>query len=129
MYRLTESTHLCFGLPRSLLPRGTISGVFLLTYSWSRLFTCPNHITIAFLHLSVIFSTFSLSLIVDPYHSLHGFLLCGRTPIFTYSPLLLPVSSPGSHWHCLKKICMHLLNKCGVGETGRHVGKNCLQGY
>ena len=33
-----------------------------------------------------------------------------------------------SHWHCLKKICMHLPNTCGGGESGRNVGKNCLQG-
>ena len=36
--------------------------VLLPTYSWSRLFTWPNHLSIAFLHLSVMFSTFSISL-------------------------------------------------------------------
>ena len=62
MSRLTQSIHLCFGLPLFLLPGGTISRVFLPTYSWSRLFTWPNHLGLAFLHLSVMFSTFSLSL-------------------------------------------------------------------
>ena len=38
MSRLTQSIHLCFGLPLLLLPGGTISRVFLPTYSWSRLF-------------------------------------------------------------------------------------------
>ena len=31
-------------------------------YSWSRLFTWPNHLSLAFLHLSVMFSTFSFFL-------------------------------------------------------------------
>ena len=62
MSRLTQSIHLCFGLPLFLLPGGTISRVFLPTYSLSRLFTWPNHLSLAFLHLSVMFSTFSLSL-------------------------------------------------------------------
>ena len=66
MSRLTQSNHLCFGLPSFLLPGGrpTISCVFLTTYSisWSRIFTCPNRPNFAFLHLSVIFYTFSLSL-------------------------------------------------------------------
>ena len=62
MSRLTESIHLCFGLPLFLLPGGTISRVFLPTYSWFRLFTWPNHLSLAFLHISVMFSTFSFSL-------------------------------------------------------------------
>ena len=45
MSRLTQSIHLCFGLPLFLLPGGTISRVFLPTYRWSRLFTCPNHLS------------------------------------------------------------------------------------
>ena len=64
MSRLTQSIHLCFGLPRFLLPGGTISIVFLPTYSWSRLSTWPNHLSRAFLHLSAILSTFSLSLML-----------------------------------------------------------------
>ena len=59
---LTQSIHLCFGLPRFLLPGGTISIVFRPTYSWSRLFTCPNLLSVAFLHHSVLFSTYSISL-------------------------------------------------------------------
>ena len=62
---LTQFIHLCFGLPRFLLPGCTISIVFLPTYSWSRLFTWPNHISRAFLHLSPILSTFSLSLMLS----------------------------------------------------------------
>ena len=57
MSRLTQSIQLCFCLPRFLLPSGTISTVFLLTYSWSRLLTCPNHLNLAFRpSLSCIFS-------------------------------------------------------------------------
>ena len=62
MSQSTQSIHLCFSLPLFLLPGGTTSRVFRPTYSWSRLFTCPNHLGLAFLHISVIFSTFSLSL-------------------------------------------------------------------
>ena len=39
--------------------------IFLPMYSWSRLLTCPNHLNLAFLHLSVMFSTFSLSLMLS----------------------------------------------------------------
>ena len=59
MSRLTQSIHLYFGLPRFLLTGGTISRVFLPAYSWSRLLTCPPHLNLAFLHLSVTFSTLS----------------------------------------------------------------------
>ena len=45
MSRLTQSIHLRFGLPLFLLPGGTISRVFLLTCSWPRLFTWPNHLS------------------------------------------------------------------------------------
>ena len=59
---LTKSIHLCFGLLLFLLQGGTIYRVFLPTYSLSRLFTWPNHLSLAFLHLFVMFSTFSMSL-------------------------------------------------------------------
>ena len=49
---------------RFLLPGGTISRVFLSMYSWYRLLTCPNHLNLAFLNLSVILST--LTLYVSP---------------------------------------------------------------
>ena len=63
MSRLTQSIHLCFGLFAFFSHVGTISRVFLPTYSWSRLLTCPNHPNLAFLLLSVMFSTLtSLSL-------------------------------------------------------------------
>ena len=42
MSRLTQSIHLCFGLPRFLLPGGTISRIFLPTYSWSRVTAYPH---------------------------------------------------------------------------------------
>ena len=48
-----------------ILPGGTISRVFLPTYSWSSLFTCPNHLSFAFMYISVIFSTSSLSLMLS----------------------------------------------------------------
>ena len=71
--------HLCFGLPRLLLC-GTISSVL----SWSRIFTCPNHNSPVFLHLSVMFSTFSLS------HQMSSFLtwsliVCHHVPVYTSS--------------------------------------------
>ena len=63
--RLTHATHLCFVISLLILPGGTISSVCLLALSLSRLFACPNHLGLAFLHLSVIFSTFSLSLMLS----------------------------------------------------------------
>ena len=47
MPQLTQSLHLCLGLPLLLLPGGTISRIFLLTYSWSHLFTCLNYFSLA----------------------------------------------------------------------------------
>ena len=57
-----RQTRFCFGRPLFLLPDGSISRIFLPTNSWSRLFTWPYHISLAFLHLSVMFSAFSFSL-------------------------------------------------------------------
>ena len=76
MSRLTQYIHLCFGLPLFLFPGGTICRVFLPTYCWSRLFTC-----IAFMHLSVMFSTFSLSMM----SSFLTWSLSGLMPICTSS--------------------------------------------
>ena len=81
--RLTQSIHLCFGLPLLLLPDGTISRVFRPTYSLYLLFTCPHHLSLDFLHLSVMFSAFYLSLMsllltwsisVWPHADLHIFI-------------------------------------------------------
>ena len=80
---LIKSIHLGFGIPRFLLRGGTIATVFLPTYSLSHLLTCPNYLNLAFLHLSVIFSTFSISLVssfqawslsVWPHAHLHIFI-------------------------------------------------------
>ena len=65
MSRLTQSIHLCFDLHRFLLPGGTVYRVFLPTYYWSRLLTWPNHLSLAFLHPSVMISTSSLSLMLS----------------------------------------------------------------
>ena len=51
---LRSSSH---SSPRCMVP----SPVFFPTYSWSRLLTRPNHLTLAYLHLSVMVSTLSLS--------------------------------------------------------------------
>ena len=79
------------GLPVRLLPDGTVFVVYLPTISWSRLFTCPNHRNLVFLHLSVMLSWFSLSLVLP-------FLSWSLSvwPIYTSSSLSLPVSSFGS---------------------------------
>ena len=97
MSRLTQSIHLFFGLHRFRLPGGTISRVFLPTYSWSRLLKCPNHLSLAFLHLSVMFSTLSLSLIsslltwslsVWPHAHLHIFISV-TSSLFTWEQSLV----------------------------------------
>ena len=55
VFRRSDGSHVSIDTvhPSLLLPGGTISRVFLPTYSWSRLFTWPNHLSLAFLHLSV----------------------------------------------------------------------------
>ena len=65
MSRLTQSIYICCGLPLFLRPGGVISIVFLRTQSWSRLFTWPNNSSLVFLHISVVFSTFILSLMLS----------------------------------------------------------------
>ena len=104
MSRLIQSIHLCFGLPRFLLPGGTISSVFLPTYSLSRLFTWPNHLSRAFLHLSAILSTFSLSLMLSfltwslsvwPHANLHIFISV-TSSLFTWELVTGTVSIPYS---------------------------------
>ena len=72
MSLLTQSTHLCFGVPLLLLPGGTISRVVPPTYSCSRFFTCPNHLNLALMQLSVIFS------LCD--HFSHGLLCVAACP-------------------------------------------------
>ena len=57
--RLTQSIHLCFRL--YLLPGCGVSSVCIQTLSFSPV-SCPNHLILELLHLSVMFSTFSLSL-------------------------------------------------------------------
>ena len=56
MSRLTQSIYLCFGF--------FFSQVCIPTWSWSLLLTCPNQLRLPFLHLSVMFSTSSLSLML-----------------------------------------------------------------
>ena len=60
---------------------GTISSVCLTTYSQSRISTCPNHLSLTFLHLSVMFSTFSLSLHLCHFQFLHVELVIGTISI------------------------------------------------
>ena len=57
-------------------------------YSWSRILTCPNHISLDFLHLSVIFHTFTVS----PMFSFHAWCLavCPSTHLhLCHFPFLL----------------------------------------
>ena len=82
MSQLTQFIHLCIDPPLLRLPGGTVSRVFLPTLSWFRLFTCPDHLNLDFLQLSVIHSTFGLSLLL----SFLAWSLCvwqhGYLPIF-----------------------------------------------
>ena len=101
-FRLTHSIHLCFGLPlpRRLLPCGTISVDDRPTISWSRLCTCPNHLSLVFLHLSVMFSSFSISLMLSA--------------LFSRSHLLFGLSThihlcPYQFLHASHRRCLHLL--------------------
>ena len=106
MSRLAQSIHLCFCLPRFLLPGGrpTISRVFLLKYSWSCLLTCPNHFSLAIRHFSVMISTLSISLMSSfltmswslsrwPHAHLHIFISVTYS-FFTWELVIDTVSIP-----------------------------------
>ena len=101
MSRLTQAIHLCFGLPLFLLPGGTISRVFLLG-----LVSLRGQTTSVWLswHLSVMFSTFILSLMssfftwslsVWPHAHLHIFI-SATSSFFTWELY--------SDWHCLHSV-------------------------
>ena len=73
-------------------------------YSWSRLFTWSNHLSLGFLHLSVMFSTFSLSLMssfltwslsVWPHAHLHIFISV-TSSFFTWELVTGTVAIPYS---------------------------------
>ena len=106
MFRLTHAIHLCFGLPlpRRLLPCGTIYVVDLATISWSRLFTCPNHLSLVFLHLPVMFSSFSLSLMLSTVFS-RILLLFGLSTHLHLCPYQI---LHASHRHCLHLVQLRL---------------------
>ena len=93
MSQLTQSIYLCFGLPLLLLPGGTISVVYQPTISWSRLFPCPTHLSLFFLHLSVIFCSFS-------YHFSRGLLVFGLSRYLLLCPFQF-LHLGASHRHCL----------------------------
>ena len=62
---LTRSIHLRCDRTLLLLPGCTISNVCLPTKPWCRLFTSPNLLSLTFPYLSVLLSTFSLSLMLS----------------------------------------------------------------
>ena len=85
MSRLTQSIHLCFGLPRFLLPGGTISRVCLPTYTvlvsplyvakpHESRFPAPLCDTLYTFSLSLMFSFLTWSLSVWPHAHLHIFI-------------------------------------------------------
>ena len=105
MSRLTQPIHYCFGLPRFLLPCGTISSVFRPTYSWSRLLTCSTHLNLAFLHLSVMFSTLSLSFLMASFRTCSlSVLLHVHLHIFMSVTSRFFTWVVASHWHCLHPV-------------------------
>ena len=73
---------------------------FLPTYSWSRLLTCPNHLSIAFLHLSVMVSTLSLSLILS--------FLIWSLSVWPHAHLHFChfqfIHVEASHWYCIHPV-------------------------
>ena len=98
MPRLIQPIHLWFGVLLLLLPGGTLL-CCLPTYLWSRIFTCPNHLSLTFLDLSLVFSTVSLSWC---YHFSHG--LFSVWP-HTYVHIFISVNSHESfHWHCVHPV-------------------------
>ena len=74
----------------------------------SRLFTCTNHFILAFLHLSVIFSTISLSLMLS---FLTWYLSVAACPFAHLNFCHFPFLHVGAgHWHCLHRVQHSWLN-------------------
>ena len=91
-------------LPFFCQVRGIISRVFLPTYSLSRLLTYPNHLSLAFLLLTVVVSILSLSLVLSfltwslnvwPHVYLHIFIYV-TSSLFTWELVIGTVSIPYS---------------------------------
>ena len=79
----TTSTNLLFGLPLFLFPGNFISIIFLPTYSWSVLMTCPYHLSLpslifipnlSILTVLLIYSFLILSFLVTPIANLNIFI-------------------------------------------------------
>ena len=96
----SDGSHACPGWHLSLLRSSLFASprwchIFLPTYSWSHLLTYPNYINLAFLYLSVMFSTLNISLMssfmimswylsVWPHANLHIFISV-TSSFFTWS--------------------------------------------
>ena len=83
----TTSKNLLFGLPLFLFPSNSISIIFLPTYSWSLLMTCPYHLSLP----SLIFIPYRSTLMVPLMYSfliLSFLVTLKQTP--TFSSLQLP---------------------------------------
>ena len=79
----TTSTNLLFGLPLLLFPGNSISIIFLPTYSWSLLITCPYHLSLPSLvfipnrytlTVLLMYSFLILSFLVTPIANLNIFI-------------------------------------------------------
>ena len=79
----TASKNLLFGLPLLLFPGNSISIIFLPTYSWSLLMTCPYHLSLpslifipncSTLTVLLMFSFLILSFLVTPIANLSIFI-------------------------------------------------------
>ena len=106
VFSLSNGSHVSVDIVHpSLLRSSSLSSpgwYHLQSLSWSRLFTWPNHTSRAFLHLSAILSTFSLSLmfsfltwylIVWPHAHLHIFIYV-TSSFFTWELVTGTVSIP-----------------------------------
>ena len=94
----TTSKNLLFGLPLLLFPGNSISIIFLPTYSWSLLMTCPYHISLPSLIFIPNRSTLTVLLM---FSFLILFFLV--TPIANLS-IFISVTSISCDCYCLKSI-------------------------
>ena len=102
IFSFTTSRNLLFRLPLSLFPGNSIYIIFLPTYSWSLLMTCPYHLSLptlifipnrSILTVPLMYSFLILSFLVTPIANLNIFV--SVTSIFsTCFFVTATVSSP-----------------------------------
>ena len=108
----TRSKNLLFGLPLFLFPGNSISIIFLPTYSWSLLMTCPYHLSLlslifipnhSTLTAPLMYSFLILSFLITPIANLNIFISAtsiSYTCFFVTTTISSPYSIVGLTTNC-----------------------------